>query len=158
MKTIYLISILMISSSIIASDDYITTNEGYLEYIGSCILHEDYDRKKLEVEEIIPYRNNPSLEFLISLPPVEKKIVEFFYDKELRFGEEGPMDVEFIDDISFDEVKIIKSHKVLKRISYGVGGGNGGYMTFEILKDQEIKLVAHTFDGDMLYCDSEYNQ
>ena len=158
MKLIFIFVFLIISNSIFASDDYMTTSEGYYVYIGSCILHEDYEEKKFESVEVIPYRNNPTLDFLMSLSPVEKKMVEFFYDKELRFGEEGPMDVDYIDDISFDDIQIKGSNKLLKRISYGVGGGNGGYMTFEVSKDQEIKLVTHTFDGDMLFCDSKYNQ
>ena len=40
-------------------------------------------------------------------------------------------------------------------VDYGVGGGNGGLMFIET-SNSGNKVVGSIFDGDVLYCDSDY--
>ena len=61
-------------------------------------------------------------------------------------------DMPFYDDISIDAISFEKwTEGTLYRVSFGVGGGNGGYMTFS-LSPGGTTLLAETFDGDLEFC------
>jgi hypothetical protein len=165
MKKLILATTLLLTifstNSALADSDYMTTDDGYYVYIGSCSLHEDYEEKKFQIKEIVPYTNYPNSEFIKSLPLVQQELIKAVYAVELEPYLEGDfwadMDDMGFDDISIDEVVMNGSTEVLYRVSYGVGGGNGGYMTFRVNKDQSFELLARTFDGELLECSIEFN-
>jgi hypothetical protein len=140
--------------------EYITNDEGYTVYVGDCKLHEDWENKLYSVKEVVPYTSYPSADFVRSLTTVHQELIRAVYNEEL-----GPyLDGDFwtdlnefsFDDISIDEVTLSNSKEVLYRVSYGVGGGNGGYTTFRVKKNQKLEALSKTFDGELLSCSSEF--
>ncbi len=157
MKFFILFLLLMISNQGFASD-YRTNEDGTVTYIGKCLLHEDYENVKFKVTEVVPYTEYPTNEFFKKLTPLQRKLAIFVYNQELNFDEEQSIDLEGFDDISFDIIHLQNIKGLLYRVSFGVGGGNGGYMTFLVSADGVITLAAHTFDGELISCDDEFRQ
>ncbi len=160
MKKLFSISLLLIALNINASNDYRLNDDGTMSYIGPCTLHEDYESILYSTRVVVPYTEYPSKELIRALEtvdPAKFKMLKVAANLE-EYNEDEVNIYEALsgfDDISFDNV-FNESFGQLQRLSYGAGGGNGGYMTFEVKSDNSIKMVASTFDGDVLYCDSKY--
>ena len=158
----FLFFILFLTTSLSAfsdyNDDYRENEDGSSTYIGTCILHEDYRYIKFKVIEVVPTAQYPTANFFKNLTPLYRKLAAFVHNEELGPDEvdEFP-DLDGFDDISFDLV-ITKNSKALHRVNYGVGGGNGGYTTFRVSKNEKIELVAKTFDGDLLFCHKDFRK
>ena len=127
-------------------------------YSGKCILHEDYENINFEVNEIIPYIQYPTKEYFNNLNSLQKNLVLFVYEEENE--EQGDLNnLEGFDDITFDTIQLKNENSpLLHRVTYGVGGGNGGYMTFLVLSIDNFILLARTFDADIVYCHSDFKK
>ena len=154
--------LLTMNSTVFASydDEYTTDEDGVTIYIGDCKLHEDYENKKYKIKEIVPYTSYPSSEFVRSLSKLNQELIRAVYDVELAPYLEMDfwldLDESSFDDISIDEVKLHNSKETLYRVSFGVGGGNGGYITYRALADNSLEQLARTFDGELLECSQEF--
>ena len=140
------------------NNEYRKNKDGSLTYIGSCLLHEDYNDIKFDAVEIVPYTEYPTAKFFKSLTPLQKKLAIYVYQEELEMSpDDEPFDLDGFDDISFDLIKIKKSTRTLYRVNYGVGNGNGGHTTFRVLSSEKVEVVTRTFDGDLLYCHKDFD-
>ena len=142
-----------------ASVDYITDADGISTYVGKCLLHDDYENIEYLAIEIIPYTPYPTKRFLESLDSPLKELATELLKKEAQLVGEDFRSLydTYLDDISFDYIDFPKwNHDgTLYRVGYGVGGGNGGFMTFSVSPGGEITLLARTFDGDVVECDEK---
>lgn len=162
MKILIALSVLFMFSQAFAQDmsrtetyeeAYADNSDGSRSYVGGCSLHEDYEDKKFSVTATVieyfePDYQMPQEELLKKLsvmgPELLKAVVDFIgYDGEIGF-----------DDLTLETIKYKHSAQVFSRFNIGVGGGNGQYVTF-MKTNQGFKLVAHTFDGDLEFCDKK---
>jgi hypothetical protein len=114
-------------------------------YQGKCLTHEDYlDRHFSRREVLIKYTERPDL---TGVPLPVLKLLEKHTEltrAEMELGEG-------IDDFELDVVQF--KSQLFFRFNIGVGGGNGFY--FIVRPGPQPKLISHTFDRDLLYCDLE---
>ena len=165
MKKLIFLLFLISSASLASGYGYRMNTDGFSRggYVGECLLHEDYQGVEYTAVEVVPYINDPSKSFLENLKPPFAELIkrtcqyESFCLEYHRYEKEWEEDGYF-DDISIDVILFPRwKTGTLYRVSYGVGGGNGGYMIFSITPDsgsqpEGITLVASTFDGDLLNC------
>ncbi len=132
---------------------YSQNSDGSTSYIGGCSLHEDYEDKKFSVTDTLikyfePDYQMTQAEILQRLAPMGPKllaaVMEYIsYDGEISF-----------DDLTLETIKYKHSAQTFARFNIGVGGGNGQYVIF--LKTRSgYKLMTHTFDGDLEFCDKK---
>ena len=148
----FFVFFVLISINIFAADDYRYNDDGSSSYVGSCILHEDYENIAFSSKEIIPYTNYPTNDFFNKIPKLLKKLAYYTHSQEIAPYMSSETDLEGFDDISFDFVYLKTSKNIYIRVSYGVGGGNGGYDTYDVTDMDNIKVVTRTFDGELLEC------
>ena len=121
--------------------------------MGGCSLHEDYEDKKFSVTDTIikyfgPDYNMPQDKLLKKLSVMGPKLLAAVMDHITYDGEIG------FDDLTLETIKYKHSAQTFARFNIGVGGGNGQYVTF-LRVNNNYKLVAHTFDGDLEFCDKK---
>jgi hypothetical protein len=154
----FLASVVLLSS-LSTFAEYRENEDGSLSYIGKCLLHEDYEGVKFDSTEVIPYTNYPTNEFFSKIPKIFKRLATIVHDVEVGpYQDDVEYDLEGFDDISFDLIKVKNSNETLYRVSFGVGGGNGGYQTFSVQNIKDIQLEASTFDGDLLECSEKFTK
>ncbi len=127
--------------------------DGSRSYVGGCSLHEDYEDKKFQVSNTIikyfePDYQMPQAELLKKLSVMGadllKAVMEFIsYDGEIGF-----------DDLTLETIQYKHSSQEFFRFNIGVGGGNGQYVTYKFTNNG-YKMVSHTFDSDLEFCDKE---
>ncbi|MCE3013799.1 MAG: hypothetical protein LW878_12100 [Proteobacteria bacterium] len=127
--------------------------DGSSTYVGGCSLHEAYEDKKFSVTSTIieyfePDYQMPQEKILKKLsvmgPQLLEAVMEYIaYDGEIGF-----------DDLTLETIKFKHSSQSFFRFNIGVGGGNGQYLTY-LQTQSGFKLVTHTFDGDLEFCDKK---
>lgn len=132
---------------------YRQNSDGSRSYVGGCTLHEDFEDIKFKVtstiiEHFSPDYRMPQGELLQKLsvmgPDLLSAVMEFIsYDGEIGF-----------DDLTLEKIQYKHSRQSFFRFNIGVGGGNGQYVTY-MLMNNKYKLVTHTFDGDLEFCDKK---
>lgn len=156
MKLLIFCILLCSTTVILANNEYRENEDGTYTYIGKCILHEDYQNINFTINEVIPYTETPSNEFFTKIPTIFKMLATFVYNDEVGpYQDSTEFDLEGFDDISFDLIKLKDTESILHRVSYGVGGGNGGYQIFKVDSTGKAKLLASTFDSDVTFCAKE---
>lgn len=163
----HLIAFILLTNITFATEDYRDNADGSTSYIGRCQLHEDYADELYTVEEIQKSVSDPGIEYVKSLSELKQEIVLFAIgDVGYINGDEISSDLKipFFDDITIQEIHFkdakFNEQKIF-RVSYGAGGGNGGYLTITLTGKIAIngkthylfKKVGHTFDGDLEFCD-----
>lgn len=169
MKKIFITLTLLIpiyASSSNSIPEYATNPDGGRTYIGSCALHMDYIERGLTMgDEIAPYiegGNKENAKKWISNIPYASRDVIRLTAKEMNdeYFNGSLLDiVASFDDLKIFELKLNYYKAPAEKItvvSYGVGGGNGGYAFYELLENKKFKLVGLTFDGDIVSCDERY--
>lgn len=163
MKHFILIFTLLYS---ILSFAQVTNPDGTSSYSGECALHMDYiDKGFTEGKTIQPYKLlaiSGFWEARRAYYSLSKNTIQMMRDTADAHG----ADKLNIQELMFyyDDVKVFKINldyygaptKELTVLSYGVGGGNGGYAFFEGSSSRSYNLVGLTFDGDVSHCDSRY--
>jgi hypothetical protein len=164
MKTLISLLTLIILTTL-AQAEYVDNPDGTVTYVGSCLLHEDYDGVQYRSVDLTDYFDRPSITILDGLTPLQKDLVivtigELAYDFHLVLNEQDYL----FDDIQLMQIiptsSSLANKGPLYRVSYGVGGGNGGFLTFELKAIVEVpgkthhhfSLLSSTFDGDVLSC------
>jgi hypothetical protein len=132
---------------------YRDNEDGTRSYVGGCSLHEDFEDVKFSVTKTVIETLDSSYgvsqaNLLKKLAPMGPEllaaVMEYIaYDGEISF-----------DDLTLEMIKYKHSAQTFARFNIGVGGGNGQYVT--LMKTSEgHKLVTHTFDGDLEFCDKK---
>jgi len=162
MKLILTFCTLFIASQAFAQDmshtetyqeSYRENEDGSTSYVGGCSLHEDYEDEKFTVTSTLikyfePDYRMPQDQLLKKLsvmgPELLEAVMEYIaYDGEIGF-----------DDLTLEIIKYKHSAQTFARFNIGVGGGNGQYVTY-LKTAAGYQLVAHTFDGDLNFCDKK---
>jgi hypothetical protein len=168
----HLIAFILLTNITFATEDYRENPDGSSSYIGRCMLHEDYENELFTVTEIKEYESDPKLAYLNTLNELQLELVLFALG-DLGFFENGETTIDdkmhFFDDITLQEIKMIdnkfKNEKIY-RISYGAGGGNGGFLTVKLNTKLTLngkthylwQKIAHTFDSDVENCGYYYQK
>jgi hypothetical protein len=166
----YLIAFILLTNITFALEDYRDNADGTSSYIGRCMLHDDYADDLYTVTDIEKTVSDPGMDYVSSLTDFKLALVLF------AMGDLGHFDLEdmtvdsgypFFDDITLQKVSFkdveFKKQKIY-RVSYGAGGGNGGFLTVVLNttlivngKTQYLfKKVGHTFDRDLEFCDYSF--
>jgi hypothetical protein len=162
MKSLIILISFLVASQAFAQDmsrtetyeeAYRENSDGSTSYVGGCTLHEDYEDIKFKVTSTIIEYFSPDYrmsqadllqKLSIMGPELLSAVMEFIsYDGEIGF-----------DDLTLEKIKYKHSRQSFFRFNIGVGGGNGQYVTY-MLMNNKYKLVTHTFDGDVEFCDKK---
>ena len=165
-KLLLILSLISINS-FAQVNEYMTNPDGTSNYIGNCALHMDYEGRGITIGKTVvkafEFYSSDKEEvknFYNSLPETAKTLVKVVSREEGSLGskEEEYMAANYFDDFRAFEIKLDlwgAPKSKLTVVDYGVGGGNGGFMFFEE-NNGVYKVVAKSFDGDLLQCDDEY--
>lgn len=139
---------------------YKELEDGSVEYVGGCSLHQDYEGKKFIVTKTIVEYFEPDYDAPVSstmnkLTNVEQELLE------ATAAGSGSDAFEFfsqVDDFSLDKIM----HKTIKgldlyRWNIGVGGGNGYFEVYNrtVVNGKPVyEKLSNVFDGDVEFCDA----
>ncbi|MBY0414331.1 MAG: hypothetical protein K2Q18_09200 [Bdellovibrionales bacterium] len=169
MKTSLLAISLLLSLSTFAKDmsdtetyeqSSIELDDGSIQYVGGCSVHQDYEGKLFKIEKEIvktyePSYNAPTAQTMAKLKHVEIELLEA-----TAAGSDGNVSDFFsqVDDFTLEKItSTVFKNLDLYRWNIGVGGGNGYYEIYSrSVKNGKISYdrLANVFDGDVEYCDS----
>ncbi len=143
--------------------------DGSSRYVGKCSTHEDYEKFYFKVKKVLHSHVEPH-----DLSETELKTLLSKFDKSLMtqvlktlnmydIAEGGASEVsilkDYIDDITVETLThIVRPELDLIRFNVGVGGGNGGYMIFNKVKQGSAvtyEMMSYTFDSDLNFCDKK---
>lgn len=149
----FLITLLLNSSFLLASEH--------------CIFRPDKIDKAIDIIDTIQdyyepqygLKSDQRIKEFYTLHPLAQKALKKMYQIDNNYSSSMYELLGYLDDLELTWAKLkVASGKDLLVMSYGVGGGNGGYHYFEIDQYESLKLVASSFDGDMEYCLKSYYQ
>lgn len=154
------------------TEDYRTANidmpDGSSHYVGKCSTHEDYENFYFKTEKVLQKYISPA-----DLSDAELKKVLAKFDKAVikqvlttfdmydiaGNGSDFSIFKDYIDDMTVESIgHVVRPDLNLVRFSVGVGGGNGGYVVFNKVKDGSkvtYEMMSYTFDSDLNYCNKK---
>jgi hypothetical protein len=148
-------------------NSYLELKDGSSRYIGKCSTRESYEKFYFKTSQILQKVVEPSemsenqLQALVK--KVDEKLMKMVISKleldEIAGDKATMIDIlrDYVDDISVDSIThAIFSDLNLIRFNVGVGGGNGGYIVFNQVKEgaqTSYRLMSFTFDSELRYCD-----
>ena len=174
-KPIVVLSLIIMSSAFAQDmsrlenykNSYIDLKDGSSRYVGKCSTHESYEKFYFKTSQILQKVVEPSemsqtqLQALVN--KVDEKLLKLVINRleldEMAGDKAAVIDIlkDYVDDISVDTIThAIFSDLNLIRFNVGVGGGNGGYLIFNQIKDgsqTSYQLMSFTFDSELRYCD-----
>lgn len=128
-------------------------------YSYECQLHDGLEGESYYVDEIVqPYFYPYEVSFM-DIKPETLKLMMFTAKYEGMWSENDPFSelMGYYDDFKVFRIKLnIEIGNVPENIivvSYGVGGGNGGYLYID---ESNYEVLSSTFDGDQLECDQRF--
>ncbi len=151
------------------ADAYTEDEAGGSVYIGKCSTHEDFEGKYFTERKVIQEYITPDSLTEAQIQSLFNKlgldlIRAIFREANLEdFRSEGESDVEvfaqYIDDISVKTINYPLDPSLnLVSVSYGMGGGNGGYFIFNKVDGftgVSYEMLSSTFDKDLQFCDKK---
>lgn len=148
------------------AQDYAYDEDGLYRYVGDCALHAHHEGKHYDLKSS-PYYDRPSVEdFYYEFSNWQRAVLMALKPYMVFSPDELKEYLYHFDDVTFETVALLDGvlpnikKRILKRVDYGVGGGNGGHLTFEVLNEgkypSDYEMVAHDFDGELLFCDEKY--
>ncbi len=143
-------------------DAYRDLEDGSVEYIGGCSVHQGYEDKMFKVTKTLVESFEPAFDEAEGLKEVKKAFKKI--EPELVMALNGSSTLEEAyeymagtDDISLERIQSFKFKNLdLYRYNVGVGGGNGYYAIYarKVVKGKvSYDYIANIFDGDLEYCD-----
>lgn len=159
MKFFIVLSLLTLN---VLASDYVLNDDYTYTYVGSCSLHEDYEHAMFRtIKVLVPTEYYPGVDFYKSLDPVSKDLFARTYELAMYegFDLKNLENWRSLDDIEITQIVHYSTGEELYRVNYGVGGGNGGFLTFSVTPNspEVYTVVAHTFDQDIYDCNENYN-
>jgi hypothetical protein len=149
-------------------DSYIDMPDGSSLYIGKCSTHEDYEKFYFKTEKVLQRYVEPSdltdAQLRAVLAKFDKSVVnQVLAAFDMYSIEDGLTDFlifkNYIDDLTVENLShVVRPDLNLVRFRVGVGGGNGGYIVFNKVKEgaaTTYKMMSYTFDSDLSYCDQK---
>lgn len=175
-KTLLALSIVFSGSvfaqNMAASENYQDSNvdmpDGSSRYVGKCSTHEDYESFYFKTVKVLQKYVEPS-----DLSDAQMKAVLAKFDKTVikqvftifdlytlgKGATELSIFKDYIDDLTVETLShVVRPELDLVRFSVGVGGGNGGYIVFNKVKEgaaTTYEMMSYTFDSDLNYCDKK---
>lgn len=171
----FILAALMVSASAFAQDmsrtekyetSYKEMPDGSSRYVGKCTTHEDYKNKFFTVSATVQKYVEPRDLSQTQLKAMLKRFDPALITTVLKAFDmyevgQNTLDIfaNYIDDMTVELI----THKMapqmnLIRFSVGVGGGNGGYVIYNIVHNGaqvQYELMSYTFDSDLNYCDKK---
>lgn len=150
------------------ADAYFELPDGSSRYVGKCSTHEDYEKFYFKTGKVLQHYVEPSglsdAQIRAMLAKFDKTVMNQVLTTFDMYGlEEGSTNFsifkDYIDDLTVENLRhVINPELNLVRFRVGVGGGNGGYIVFNKVKDGSVtnyEMMSYTFDGDLNYCDQK---
>ena len=147
---------------------YVDMPDGSSRYIGKCSTHEDYQKFYYKTKRTVLKYTEPS-----DLPEAEIEAMLAKFDKKLLAQVLTTFDMydvsngssvvkifkDYIDDITVERItNVVFPNLDLIRFSVGVGGGNGGYVVYNQVKNGAVvsyEKMSYTFDSNLNFCDKK---
>jgi len=148
-------------------NSYLELKDGSSRYVGKCSTHESYEKFYFKTTKILQKVVEPAemseVQLQAFIKKVDVKLMKMVIKRleldEMAGDRASVIDIlrDYVDDISVDSIThAIFTDLNLIRFNVGVGGGNGGYLVFNQVKEgaqTSYQLMSFTFDSELRYCD-----
>jgi hypothetical protein len=142
---------------------YTTRSDGTSLYVGRCSTHEDYETHFYQIKKTIQNTIEPAE---VSSETLKKAMARFDQAmletlvqrlglREIAGANSSLLEIfqEMVDDFTVETISLSNQSLDLIRFNVGIGGGNGAYVVFKQEAKGQHRLISHTMDSDLLFCD-----